>query len=907
MDTINSGYNNHVMTIVSFFKNIFEKKLLYFFCLYFLTLFYVPLTEAKEKSSASQLDQVTLQLKWIHEFNFAGYYAAVEKGFYDEAGLDVKIKEGQPGMDFIDEVISGRAQYGVEMPELLIARNNGKPVVVLAAIFQHSPQIFLARADSGIKSPHNLIGKKVMWRFDSAAELRAMLVNENVSLDKVEFMELSWNINELIDGKVDAIHAYITDQPLSLEKAGVKSTILSPINYGIDFYGDCLFTSDSEISEHPERVKSFREASLRGWKYAMDNPEEIMDVIARKYKTKSTREYLQNEYEHISQLMLPNLVEIGHMNPGRWKHIGATFVKLGMLDPMYSIDGFLYDPDPQPDYTKIKKVVWILSTIISLISLCIFFLVIYNRRLNIAVRERTKHLSSEIAERKRMEEEITRHKAEFEAMFTAITDAIVFVDQYRRIIMVNPAFTKMLGYQQEELVEKTTKLIYANPEHYNKQGQIRFRPKAKIDNPVFENEYRRKDGTIFKGETLGVHVKDQNGNVIGFLGVIRDITDRKKAEENLIKFKKLDSVGVLAGGIAHDFNNILAAILGNINLALFDQSLDSSTRDLLSEAEKASLRAKKLTQQLLTFAKGGEPVKETASLESVIKESANFVLRGDKVACKFSFPDDLWLVDVDKGQLSQVIQNIVINASHAMPEGGEIVITCENVSTVDKKIISNQEDKKLVKISIKDTGIGIPEKLINKVFDPYFSTKREGSGLGLAICQSIINKHNGDIVVKSSSGAGTTFIIYLPASDKPFSPSSRIQSNDININRQAKILLMDDDEMVQNVAKAMLTKLGNTVVLAADGVEAVKCYQEAMNSDNPIQLVIMDLTIPGGMGGKEAVQNIHKLNPEAKVIVSSGYSNDPVMANFKKHGFCATIAKPFQLQDLSRVLSQVLG
>ncbi len=883
----------------------FWKKFIYFFCLGIFTLSYISSTEAKDNSSASQLDQVTLQLKWIHQFNFAGYYAAVEKGFYEEVGLDVKIREGQPGMDFINEVISGRAQYGVEMPELLIARNNGKPIVVLATIFQHSPQIILARADSGIKSPHNLIGKKVMWRFDSVAELRAMLINENVSLDQVQFMELSWNLNDLIDGKVDAIHAYITDQPLSLEKAGIEGTILSPINYGIDFYGDSLFTSESELSEYPGRVKAFREASLRGWKYAMDNPEELMDVIQNTYRTKSSREDMQNEYEHISQLMLPQLVEIGHMNPGRWKHIGDTFVKLGMLDPDYSLDGFLYNPDPQSDYTTIKRIVWSLLAVISVIVLCIIFLFFYSRKLSVEVRERTKHLSAEIAGRKRMEEEISKQRAEFEAMFFAITDAIVFVDQERRIIMVNPAFTKMLGYKHEEILGQTTKIIYANPEAYAQQGKIRFQRKAKIENPVFENEYRRKDGIIFQGETLGVHVKNKNGKVIGFLEVIREITGRKKAEENFLKLQKLESVGVLAGGIAHDFNNILTAILGNINLALFDESLIPPTRNLLSEAEKASLRAKDLTQQLLTFSKGGEPVKEAASLETVIEESANFVLHGDKIVCQFNFPEELWLVDVDKSQISQVIQNIVINASHAMPEGGKIEITCENLSSIDRNILFNGEESKFVKISIQDNGIGIPTTLIDKIFDPYFSTKREGSGLGLAICQSIINKHNGDIFVESTPGERTTFIIYLPASDKT-APGSQLQIGDIKSSAKAKILIMDDEVMVLNIARSMLIHLGNEVVLASDGAEAIDLYKGAMNTDNPIQLVIMDLTIPEGMGGKEAVREIQKLNPQAKVIVSSGYSNDPIMANFKDYGFCEAIVKPFQLQDLSRALSNVL-
>jgi len=372
----------------------------------------------------------------------------------------------------------------------------------------------------------------------------------------------------------------------------------------------------------------------------------------------------------------------------------------------------------------------------------------------------------------------------------------------------------------------------------------------------YENQIITQNGELI---TIAFHntiITNDKGIIIGTLSSGEDITDQKKAEETRIKLEqqiqkneKLESLGILAGGIAHDFDNILTAILGNINLAIFDEDMKDKTKKLLSDAEKASLRAKDLTQQLLTFSKGGTPVKETASLETLIKESASFVLHGDKVACQYNIPEDLWLVDIDKGQISQVIQNIVINASHAMPEGGMIAISCINILSIDKKILPHNEGDKFIKISIQDNGIGIPERFINKIFDPYFSTKHKGSGLGLSICQSITNKHNGDIFVESSPGNGTTFHIYLPASDK-IKSQIQAKNRDYKISSKAKILVMDDEEMVRNVIKAMLTKLGNEVILSKDGVEAVKLYQDAMTSGNPIQLMIMDLTIPFGMGGE---------------------------------------------------------
>lgn len=276
-----------------------------------------------------------------------------------------------------------------------------------------------------------------------------------------------------------------------------------------------------------------------------------------------------------------------------------------------------------------------------------------------------------------------------------------------------------------------------------------------------------KDGDIYWVQDWKKSFFSSDGEFLGVDGVIFDITEQHKLEECLQRTHNLESIGILAGGLAHDFNNILAAILGNINLALFDTNLQDRTRDLLSRAEKASLRATDLTQQLLTFAKGGGPVKETASLENVIKDSSNFVLHGEQVACRYDIPEELWLVDIDKGQISQVIQNIVLNASQAMPEGGIITISCENLAVASTEVSPFAKDGRFVKISIQDSGVGMAASVVKKIFNPYFSTKHGGNGLGLAITQSIISKHNGHITAESSPGIGTNFTICLPASVQP--------------------------------------------------------------------------------------------------------------------------------------------
>ena len=382
-----------------------------------------------------------------------------------------------------------------------------------------------------------------------------------------------------------------------------------------------------------------------------------------------------------------------------------------------------------------------------------------------------------------------------------------------------------------------------------------------------------------------------------------EIYEKHKIQEELLKAKKLESVSVLAGGLAHDFNNILAAIMGNISLALLYTDHDDKRHKLLAEAEKASLRAKDLTQQLLTFSKGGEPVKTLASIEEVIRDSANFVLRGSNVQCKYHFTKDLWPVEVDSGQISQVIQNIVINARHAMPDGGIIDVTCENYDKTRKDQLLTQADSYL-KITIQDSGVGMPLKLLDKIFDPYFSTKREGSGLGLAICHSIISKHNGYIKVESVQGEGTSFIFYLPAL-KGQQPAEQLGEETFQVIGSGKALVMDDEEMIRDLAGKMLSYSGYHVTFAKNGEESIDFYKKEMETGIPFDFVILDLTIPGGMGGKEAIKKILQIDPKAKVIVSSGYSNDPVMANYKEYGFSGVIAKPFQLKNLQKAINSV--
>ncbi|MCX5895974.1 MAG: ATP-binding protein, partial [Proteobacteria bacterium] len=421
-------------------------------------------------------------------------------------------------------------------------------------------------------------------------------------------------------------------------------------------------------------------------------------------------------------------------------------------------------------------------------------------------------------------------------------------------------------------------------------------------NRLSERKIVCPDGTRRTVEVLVFVIKTEKGFMSG--SITRDITDRKHMEEELLKLEKLESLGILAGGIAHDFNNIVTAIMGNVSLAKMSVAAEDKTFKRLDEAEKACARAKDLTQQLLTFARGGAPIKKTTPISELIKETVNFALRGSNVRCEFALPEDLWHADVDGGQISQVVHNLIINADQAMPGGGLIQVIAENTEIAVQSSLPLPAGRYIV-VSVKDQGIGIQKEHLAKIFDPYYTTKQKGSGLGLASCYSIIHNHDGYISVDSEPGAGSTFTFYLSASAGKV--EARKAPEEGPVKGKGNILVMDDEEMLRDLAQSVLSTLGYEVALAQDGAEAIELYRKARESGHPFAAVIIDLTVPGGMGGKEAIKELQAIDPQVKAIVSSGYSNDPVMAEFKSHGFSGVIAKPYKIAEMSAVLSEVIG
>ena len=503
----------------------------------------------------------------------------------------------------------------------------------------------------------------------------------------------------------------------------------------------------------------------------------------------------------------------------------------------------------------------------------------------------------DITERKEMEKALQQSEEQFRTLCNSAPIGIFRADSQGSVIYINPHWGKISGLSLGESLGEGW-LGAVHPDDRGKEEKA-WR-EAVAARRACTQEYRvlNPAGKTMLIRTQASPIRDTAGACIGYVGIIEDVTEVRQAMQELTRGQKLESLGVLAGGIAHDFNNILTAIIGNISLARLQLQDTDKVMARLTQTENAAARAKDLTQQLLTFARGGEPVKQTVRVESLLRETAVFACHGSPARCVFQVAADLWPVHADEGQLFQVINNLVLNAVHAMPGGGVVTVGAENDG-------SKLEGRRSVKIFVSDCGTGIPPAHFQRIFDPYFTTKKQGSGLGLATSFSIIKKHDGIISFDSSLGVGTTFYVYLPALEQPVAENRDAELD--AVSGSGRILVMDDEEVVRDIAQAMLEQLGYAVDCAKDGAEAVALYQEKQAAGTPYSAVIFDLTIPGGMGGQEAIGLLLKVDPAVRAVVSSGYSNDPVMANYREYGFSAVLKKPYRLQEMSTILQQCLG
>lgn len=506
-------------------------------------------------------------------------------------------------------------------------------------------------------------------------------------------------------------------------------------------------------------------------------------------------------------------------------------------------------------------------------------------------------------------EDLAAEKERLAVTLRSIGDAVVTTDLQGRVTMLNVVAEQLTGRSQQKAVGKAIDdvLCLWDPEGTTVQEVpiARILETGRMPDSETNASLIAPDGSRLSVNLTGAPMSDGDGQKVGVVLVVRDVTEGVRLTQERVRASKLESLGVLAGGIAHDFNNVLTAVVGNIALARSDETLSRETATWLEEAERACLRARTLTHQLLTFSRGGDPVKRPMHLGPLVDATVRFAVSGSNVRCSIDVAPDLWAVEADEGQLEQVVHNIVLNAKQAMPRGGQVHVTCANARLAPLPETPGAP-RQFVRISIRDHGIGIPAEHLERIFDPYFTTKPSGTGLGLAVSHAVVKNHGGLLQAESTIGAGTTFHILLPRSTKRVAAVAAAPVANIP-HGHGRVLVMDDDRSIATVTASMLRTLGYTPDIVSDGEMAVERYLQAMDAGDPFEAVVMDLTVPGGMGGAEALAQLREHDPRVTAIVMSGYADTGLLAEYQTVGFAGRLAKPFSLRDLAVTLHDLLA
>ena len=735
-----------------------------------LTLVLLPLT-----GTCGAATTLTLQLPWHHQFQFAGYYAALEKGYFRDAGLDVRIRAGGPGVSSIDEVLEGHAQLGIGSGELVYRRLQGAPLVALGAIFQHSASVLLVKADSGISSPHDLIGRRVsnLAISNPNIEIAAMLTNEGVALDRVIIQKTRGGIAALLDDTVDAEFAFISNEPFQLQEAGLKIHVLRPLDYGVDFYGDTLFTTEAELDARPEAIAAFRAAALRGWDYAMSHPDEIIDLIRRRYAPDRSIAQLRYEADALRRLIYPELIEIGHMNPGRWQRMADTFIELGMVAPIAEMgplmDGFVYRPPGDADERWLRWAFYGVTALAVAAAIITLILAWFNRRLGTAVGRRTQELQQEIKRRHQAEREVTRQNEDLEETVAARTAELQTAKERAE------ADGRALAASLHELESAQDELIRS--EKMAALGQVVAGVAHEINTPLgaiqlsvggirrfLDQELKRLP------EFLDSLPADMKGP---FFALLRagdaniTLSSRERRQHRRRLTTELEAQGVseprdiadslVDMGVLEPADEVLPLLRADDGEALLRvaAALVQLERNAVT-IDTAVQRAAKVVFALKSYAHrdadGGKHLADiTVGIETVLTLYHNQMKHGVELERHF---EELPEIACYPDELNQVWTNLIHNALQAMENRGQLTIET-----------GRRDERVFVRIS--DSGPGIPADIRARIFEPFFTTKAsgEGSGLGLDIVRKVIERHQGTIEVGSAEPHGAVFTVTLPIDD----------------------------------------------------------------------------------------------------------------------------------------------
>lgn len=719
-------------------------------CLALLLVLLCPL-------SAMAYDTVRLQLKWAHHFQFAGYYAAKEKGYYQQAGLNVEFLPGGPGIDPLQKVLEGKAEFGVGATDLLLRREQGAPVVVLAAIFQHSPLALMSLKKNGSNGTHSLSGNKIMIE-PGSTELEAYLHSEGVTPDKYLIQTPKFHGWDLFEGTVDTISGSVIGEMFPLSKTGKEYQIDSPRSAGIDFYGDNLFTIEKQIRMRPERVRAFRAASLKGWEYAMQHPEELVQLIHSRYSVGHSIEHLRFEASQLKPLVQSPLIEIGHMNPGRWRHIADVYARMGKMKPGFNLDGFLYDSKPPPPDLRL-----IYATLVATLSLALIVTLIAVRfsRLSAALR-------STIADHKRVGDALQESESLYRSILNASPDSITILDINGSVKMVSPAGVSMFGYEQEEelLGLNVVELISAE-DRERAASNIQLMLQGTFSG-VGDYTAVRRDGSKFDIEAKGQYIRPADGKPAIVVFIIRDISERKQSNDTCLM-----AMGEMVCAIAHQWRQPLAT-LGMIvqrTHALGSMPEGFATGQLDEFKTNAMRQIKYMSNTIDEFRGFYRPEKEKVlfSPYSCIDDAVKLFepqFSSSRIAVAVSCRDcEGTLVNGYPKEFKQVILNLLGNARDAILEIRSVKGEPEQ-GNINVKI-SVREDM-IMNIDISDNGCGIPPEIASRILEPYFTTKEEsgGTGLGLYMSRTIVEKSLEGRLRLIQCYEGATFRIELPLGGK---------------------------------------------------------------------------------------------------------------------------------------------
>ncbi len=845
---------------------------------------------------ASMDDTVRIHLKWKHQFQFAGYYAALEKGFFADEGLNVQLIEGGPGHAPIDELLAGDVQYAIADAGILLSRAEDKPVVVLASIFQHSPQVIYTRDD--IHALSQLRGKRVMMQHGNLTiEVQAMLKQAGLSPEDYVRQPID-EIDALIDGHTDAWPGYSTNEGFMLRQRGIPFHMFRPADYGIDFYGDTLVTSETELTNHPKQTAAVRRATIRGWQYALAHKQEIIQLIKQRYDSQhKSVAHLRYEADAISKLMFRSIVPVGFSNRERWHNIAAVFETMGQ--PMNGIDwdGFLYQSE-----TGMTNWIWHYryALAVGVLALLLLLMYLYTLQLRRGIRRRTA--------------ELEQASSDYKDILDHMQDAYYRANINGEITWVSLACERQMGYARHELIGKQLGTLY-----YDDGGCDEFLKALQESGGTLEHYevcLKHKDGSRLWSEVNSQFFYDKAGNIAGVEGNVRNINERKRAEQEsreltdqLQQAQKMESIGVLAGGIAHDFNNLLVGVMGNAELAMLDNRQDE-LKTYLEQIFRSARRGADLVRQMLAYSGQGHISMGAQNFNDLILDVSELLgtVIGKQIRLQQNLINPLPDVYGDKNQLTQLIMNLMTNASEAMHnKPGEIRLRTgirhlEPRDFAAMYMAADIQAGNFVFVEVTDSGCGMDKQTQLRIFDPFFTTKESGSGLGLAALLGIVRSHGGTLSLQSELGKGSCFTIYLPAMDAS-SQDDTVQTEEFSTPPElpGSVLVVDDEETVRDVAQRLLEREGVRVLLACDGAEAVKVFRRHADE---IALVLMDLTMPE-MDGEQAFHAIRAIRTDATVILSSGFSESEAVTRLNRVGLAGFIRKPYTRQILLDEISKL--